>query len=310
MNIIGAGLAGLLCGALSPGRHTIYEAQGQLPNNHGAVLRFRSDEISRALGIPFKKVTVYKAIWFGGKEMDPTPRMQNYYSDKVLHEFGSRSIRDISPVTRWIAPTDFTYQLSQRCNIVFNRPFPKFGNSQDTPTISTMPMPVMLNHVFDEDEYRYAEFRRQEIWTRSYRISDCDVYQTIYFPGAETSIYRATITGDKFILEYARKPTTVLGFDNQILMNICAAFGINHQNICSDVANTTHQKYGKIIDIDHDLRRSIMAKLTHAHNIYSLGRYATWRNILLDDVYHDIFKIRDLIGLDDYSRRLRLAEEK
>ncbi len=310
MNIIGAGLAGLLAGALNPGKHTIYEAQGHLPNNHGAVLRFRSDEISKALGISFKKVQVTKAIWYGGKYKQPTPGIQNFYSLKVTEELGRRSIANIDPVTRWIAPIDFTYQLSMRCNILFNHPFPEFGNSQDTPTISTMPMPVMIDHMFDKPEYCWAEFKRQEIWTRTFLLSDCDLYQTIYFPGDETPIYRASITGNKLIAEYCCEPVTALGFDLQTMKYICEAFGINANHMVADTVATTHQKYGKIIEIDHTVRRSIMAKLTHEYNIYSLGRYATWRNILLDDVYHDIFKIRDLMNLDDYSRRLKLAEEK
>jgi len=36
------------------------------------------------------------------------------------------------------------------------------------------------------------------------------------------------------------------------------------------------------------------------YNVYSLGRYATWRNILLDDVYHDINVIKQLMDSDGY----------
>jgi hypothetical protein len=303
MKIIGAGLAGLLAGALNP-KHTIYEAQGSLPNNHGAVLRFRSDEISKALGIPFKQVQVTKAIWYDGKERDPTPRMQNFYSNKVLQEYSSRSIRDIDPVTRWIAPKDFTYQLAQRCNIMFNRPWPEYGDSRGSgePIISTMPMLTLLKILKMPEQ---TPFHNQPIWTAVYEFpKSVDLYQTIYFPGPETQVYRASFTGNKMICE------AVSHTDVWNMRHITSAFGLRPDCYVAQAPSVKKQKYGKIVDIDHNVRRSIMAQLTHEHNIYSLGRYATWRNILLDDVYHDIFKIRDLMSLDDYSRRLKLAEEK
>ena len=61
--IYGAGLAGLLAANMLRGMSpTVFEAQGSLPNNHGALLRFRSDKAGTACGIPFKKVHVTKAI--------------------------------------------------------------------------------------------------------------------------------------------------------------------------------------------------------------------------------------------------------
>ena len=66
--IYGAGLAGLLAGhmlrSLNP---KIVESQDSLPNNHGALLRFRTDKVARACATPFKKVKVQKAIKYDGK---------------------------------------------------------------------------------------------------------------------------------------------------------------------------------------------------------------------------------------------------
>ena len=63
MIIVGAGLAGLLAARcmkhMSP---IICEKQSELPNNHSALLRFRSDVVSEMTGIPFKKVSVQKAV--------------------------------------------------------------------------------------------------------------------------------------------------------------------------------------------------------------------------------------------------------
>lgn len=301
MKIIGAGLAGLLCGALNPGS-IIYEKQSQLPNNHGALLRFRSDKISRALGIPFKKVRVTKAIWFDDHNMDPTPQVQNWYSYKVTGKYMDRSISNIDPVDRWIAPDDFTQQLADRCGIEFDYDYPLDADElgEDEPIISTMPMQRMMHIMAIPIEA--ITFEHQSIWTRVYELANCDLYQTIYFPDFNTSLYRASFTGNKLICEFIRNPDNT----GATVTSSFRAFGLNAPGFIQE-GTLTERKYGKIIPIDNDVRRAIMATLTREHNIYSLGRFATWRNILLDDVFEDIFKIRDMMNLDDYSRRILLA---
>lgn len=312
MKIIGAGLSGLLAGCLFPGS-TIYEKQSQLPNNHGAILRFRSPKIGEALGIPFKKVRVYKEINYtvGGtyyNNINPTPQIQNMYSFKVTGEYRSRSIGNIDPVDRWIAPDNFIDQLAERCHIEYDSRFP-YGESGGVPAghpvISTIPMPVMLKLKFHSLAAN-IEFKRRPIWTRTFTFDDSvDLYQTIYFPGNDTYLYRASFTGNRLICEYVRDPAEVgamipikqFGLESVIAHRASEAPG-------------THQEYGKIIDIDSDIRKSIMRQLTVAHNIYSLGRFATWRNILLDDVWDDIHRIREMTRMDSYSRDIALSEGK
>ncbi len=305
MKIIGAGLSGLLAGAMFPGS-TIYERQGELPHNHGAILRFRSEKISQALGIPFKKVRVTKAIWFGQEEVQPTPRIQNLYSRKVTGEYNARSIRDIEPVDRWIAPDDFIEQLAKRTTIVFNAPWqPSKWLDYQGPIISTIPMPVMLKLLGTAvPGLNETMFHRAPIWTRTYTFEDnVDLYQTIYFPGGDTTLYRASFTGNKLICEYSSDPN--------IKSNMpIDAFGLEHIIAYEPEKVTKHQEFGKIIPIDNYIRRKIMSDLTHNHNIYSLGRFATWRNILLDDVFDDIRRIKDMAQMDSYSRRIAMAEDK
>lgn len=304
MKIIGAGLSGLLAGCLIPGS-TIYERQSCLPNNHGAILRFRSNKISKALNIPFREVQVHKAVWSEGHcWIKPDVRMINMYSNKVTGQYNARSIGNCDTVTRYIAPDNFIKQLAKRCEIIYyDVDFPSDTIAPgDGNIISTIPMPVMISDVLGGIGKTVA-FMKSQIWSVVYEFDDVNLYQTIYFPDPDTNVYRASFTGNRLIVETTVNPRKVgISLD----MVLCA-FGINHDPY--SVEQTT-QEYGKIVDIDPHTRRAIMSKLTHEHNIYSLGRYATWRNILLDDVFEDIYKIMDLIKLDSYSRRLKIAEEK
>jgi hypothetical protein len=69
------------------------------------------------------------------------------------------------------------------------------------------------------------------------------------------------------------------------------------------------QKYGKIVDMDEKARQAILFHLTDKHNIFSLGRFATWRNILLDDVAADLPRIEKMMMASDYMRnRIRYLE--
>ena len=45
----------------------IHEAKKELPDNHSALLRFRTPNIGSACAVPFKKVSVSKAISYEGK---------------------------------------------------------------------------------------------------------------------------------------------------------------------------------------------------------------------------------------------------
>ena len=73
MIIYGAGLAGLLAGNMMRSFNPVVkEAQSSLPNNHGALLRFRSDKVETATAVPFKKVRVKKAIKHDGEIINNT----------------------------------------------------------------------------------------------------------------------------------------------------------------------------------------------------------------------------------------------
>ena len=71
-------------------------------------------------------------------------------------------------------------------------------------------------------------------------------------------------------------------------------FGIDAMKL-DDLKSST-QKFGKILPIDENLRKEFVLKLTKDYNIYSLGRFATWRQVLLDDLVKDIDVIEKFVS--------------
>lgn len=310
--IIGAGMAGCLAGVLDP-TAIIYEAAPALPAAHRAVLRFREDKISRATGIPFKKVNVRKAIWHNEQEVQPTPRLANLYSRKVTGKILDRSIWNIEPVTRYIAPENFHQMLGDMCNnrIEFNSPVETIDSNYiwingdqlvrlNIPIISTIPMPILAKATHSS---LTEDFKFQSINVTRFKIPDCDVYQTVYYPDMGC-IYRATLTGEDLIVESAMwKP------QHNDFVRVAVSLGISPSQLTEVESETIEQRYGKIAPINDTARKNFMLQQTLQNNIYSLGRFACWRNILLDDVYDDFYKIKRMIQSDHYSNFLEAHHE-
>ena len=83
MIIFGAGIAGCLAGIINPKAQIIERGSGK--SSHKAVLRFRTNDISKVTGIPFKKVSVKKTIWYEDVEHNIiTPRLAALYGKKVI----------------------------------------------------------------------------------------------------------------------------------------------------------------------------------------------------------------------------------
>lgn len=284
--IIGAGLAGLLAAHAWPSAR-ILEASPAPTAAHRALLRFRTDSVARLTGIEFRKVRVNKAIYMDGAYTSPSIRAANLYSRKVLGEdrlVGDRSIWDISPADRFIAPDTLYEQL---LDSVGRRV--EWGTSVDfsaveSPVVNTAPLPIVLGSF---KEIPAPEFHRSPIHVKRWRIPRCDLFQTIYFPEEDTEVYRASITKDLLIVEMVSQY-----FSEWDVEMLETAFGISLEY--AEELPAADQKYGKILPIDDSTRKAILFKLTHEHGIYSLGRFATWRNILLDDVVDDIAAIKRL----------------
>lgn len=299
--IAGAGLAGLIAAHAFP-RMPIFEAADGPADNHKALLRFRSSVVGDLVGIEFRPVEVRKGIWMNGGFVAPTIQTANLYSRKVLGgKMLPRSIWNLDPVTRYIAPETFYEELIENVGsrIEWGTQV-KFVPHHGAPLISTAPLPVMAEYL---DDFHATEvtFEREPITVQRFRVPGADVYQTVYFPGHDTDLYRASITGDLLICEFAGDGILRHGWANMVR----DAFGICPSTLYPDnKLERVAQKYGKIAPIDEAKRKALIGRLTTENNIYALGRFATWRNLLLDDVVKDIAVIKRLMKGDAYGRRI------
>lgn len=292
MIILGAGLTG--CLAAYAFKNAVVHEYLDTPNTHKALLRFRSERISDLTGIPFKKVKVTKGIYYNGRFVQPDIRVINMYSNKVTGGYYDRSIADISPSVRWIAPLDFHQRM---LDILGDRVVT--GSLVDIdmfqkPIISTLPVPVLANKLGKKIELPQSG-KANPIYVSTTTIPNCDTYQTVYFPGNNTYIYRASITGDQLIVE------SILPIKEEDIHEMAVnAFGIKlgYENLYTMNAK---QSFGKFVPLEETYRKDLMFDLTQTHGIYSLGRHATWRKILLDDVTQDIDQIERMIKHSAYD---------
>lgn len=165
-----------------------------------------------------------------------------------------------------------------------------------TPCVSTAPLPAVLAALGEPHDG--VEFLRAAIHVARFRIRAADVFQTIYFPDQKHSLYRASITGDLLIAEFINAP--IGGWESELARAFGAALDL-------EPLGEVRQQYGKIAPIDEAARRALILRLTERHRIFSLGRFATWRNLLLDDVVDDIGVIRRLLDASNYELKLKGA---
>ena len=79
-----------------------------------------------------------------------------------------------------------------------------------------------------------------------------------------------------------------------VVRDACDRLGIHHADPFGgdvDINSVTWEatRYSKIQPIDNDVRERFIQWATEKHNIFSLGRFATWRpGLLMDDLVEDI----------------------
>ena len=300
--IVGAGMAGLIAGHAWPNAR-IFERGTEPALSHKALLRFRSDVVATLTGVEFQKVLVRKGIWSRGGFVPPSIRLANQYAQKCIGVLAAeRSIWNLDPAQRFIAPTDFHEQLMEgtRGRVtygvdVFSKNTPPLARS----LVSTAPLPITAEAMGVLPTG--PDFLRAPIYVRRFDLGPkCDLYQTVYFPEPELSVYRASITGRMLIVEFCAPDSPE--YRAEAYMTVRQAFGFAESRGW-DALDEIKQQYGKIAHIDDAVRKALLFKLTHDYSIYSLGRFATWRNILLDDVVQDIGVVKRLMKVGNYELR-------
>jgi hypothetical protein len=307
MIIIGSGIAGkMAAGYFKNFRPQIYEARREDEGSgHKAIMRFRDDRIGLLLGASLEKINVSKAIYYNGKFIEQNPMLINLYSRKVAKGIYSRSIHLMDSVDRYIATgsfsaplTNYGYELDK---VEPNKCFFSNGEVVDYDVcISTIPLPVICKaagfDTFDVDMISYPIYV-----TRAKINIPSNVYQTIYFPDPKLSVYRASLECQNFIIESDSE------YIEQEIPEICLAFGL-HQDYLEDKESYV-QDNGKIIDMDDSIRKHLILELTEKFSIYSIGRYATWRNITSDVLLDDLPKIENLMKLSNSARKYSMKLE-
>ena len=304
--IVGAGYAGLIAACAYP-KAEIVERGPERAVNHKALLRFRALDVARLTRIPFERVVVNKSIWFENRHYDRANiLMANMYSRKVSGRIDDRSIWNLERSSRYIAPRDFYEQLVDRVGsrLHWNEEFDFAGGK---PAIVTAPLPVVASAC--GVSLRGCEFIHQAVHVARIDLGDLvspKLSQTVYFPSDWFDVYRASIVAGELIIEYV--PCSDLRFPRG-LSEVFRAFGIYPEEIGIDPLNElpqevlSMQEQGKIVPIDNAARRIIIGDITESAGHYMLGRYATWRSVLLDDLPNDIDVIDRFVKSDRYARR-------
>lgn len=309
--IVGAGHAGLLAAnMLRRFNPLVYEAQQDLPANHSALLRFRSPSFSDAVGVPFQKVLVRKGIWNGSAIVDRcTVALANQYSLRAVGGFMDRSIWNTDAEFRWIAPPSLNETMARGVRIEYGKEYPLPATHDHVPVISTIPMPVAMRMEMRE-QVALPEFQHRSIWVMKFTIESpvCNLFQTVYNagPSRHDSWYRATIHGAEVTVEcHSDRHLKGVGLVWESLMT----FGMGDEIVFSK-PTIKEQKFGKMVPICERTRQAFICRISETLQVYSLGRFATWRPIILDDVVQDVKRIEAMIEQGPYYQRLLASASK
>jgi hypothetical protein len=292
MIVLGSGLSACLAGIIMPDTH-LFEPLSET-TTHNAVLRFRTDKISKITGIPFKKVKVYYGIWHNDRPVQLAPKYIVRYARKVSESINARSIVNQETVERYIAPADLHEQMIHIAGGIeeFNTGIRVFNTL--SPVISTIPLNIMCKEL--GLDIKINTMRSNPIYVSKFEVPNCDIHMTNYYTGANTPVYRATLAGNELIVESTFD--LLIGDDIEIVKQ---SFGLDALKPIPIVMNF-QQHDGKITPFDDVERKELLYKLTNEFNIYSLGRYAIWKNILLDDVVQDVEVIKKMMYKTNYDK--------
>jgi len=266
MIVVGAGLSGLIASAMMRDQVVgIYDKQESLPNNHSALLRFKTSVVGDAVGIPFRKVKILKS-------QQP---WKNPVADAIMYsKKATGGVRLRSSITatgeveeRYIAPVDLINQLGKMSEhkMHFKAGFDIALNdarNAELPLLSTIPMPTLMDLLGYENK---PNFKFLEGFTINCKLpEEFDICATVYYPDPNISCYRASITERNLILEFnmiMHEETENLPLGEWAVVLIKEAIeglGISQQidiEYILSMGKAKRSMYNKIVPIDNEKRK-------------------------------------------------------
>ena len=147
-------------------------------------------------------------------------------------------------------------------------------------------------------------------------LENVDAYVSVYVPDPLELFNRVSLTGNVMTIEVSlphfSSADEVSNYMNRIrdndrerrelLKSALYVLGIDKTIISNE--RWSVQRYAKILPITEVERKTFVLWATDKFNIYSLGRFATWRpGLLMDDVVNDVRVIRRIINNGSYDHR-------
>lgn len=298
-NIIGSGMAGLLAGVMLKDEvWSIIERSNHIPNNHSAVLRFRSKTVADAVGIDFKEVKAIKA----------TVHWRNPVADALSYSLktnGTATLRSSTTAngeisTRYIAPSDFIPRMVKKAPpVTLNKEatidWIRGSRNAGEFTISTIPMPMLMDLLGYErpSNSQLLRFDSRPGTNVICELKDVDAYCSLYVPNPQYPGSRISLTGGDLVVECYGD---INDFDeSKIILTALQELGIPYSHLITDSIRVKKQPYAKILPIDERERKRFIMWASDEFGVYSLGRFATWRpGLLMDDLVDDVRRIRRL----------------
>ena len=297
MIILGAGLTGCIAAMYNQHATILCPTSREGLKKHKAILRFPSDRIERITGIDCKKRRITKSNECPG---EPTIRECNRYSLKVTGGYYDRSILDLHPVERWIPPSNFHDIMLD----ILDHRIQYEAKIEDyimdlcpDVVISTLPMAENWSLFGNAMEVLPQDVEHREIFVTRLTVERCDLWHTKYYPSDSNVAYRASIEGNLLTIE------SIAPVSYNDITYVTNTFGFQRNHVLT-IEENFMQKIGKIVPMDETKRKDVIHRMTLDFNVYSLGRWATWRSIQLDDVANDLNVIKRMIAQGPYDMRI------
>jgi len=332
--ILGAGLAAHLANSAFKGEEVaVLDEESRtninyIPPEKLAVFRFKTANISNYLSIPLQKVQVQKSICLSqGQLVDqPTIAANNAYSYKTSGTILPKSLMDCGIVERYVIPgvhNKGLYINPPISNLVKYKKILKIDKGsmiiKDTSDnirpidydicINTAPIRWLVDILAGGSPF---EAYSLPIFITKFDLTlNSKVYQTIYFPFMypHRYLYRATLEGHYMIIEsmawFESKKDT-----DMVIDRVMKEFGLSGSDVWKESLSTRHLVSGKLIPSNDMERKGLIRMLTMDYNIYSLGRFAIWKPIKIDEIIQDLQRIQAMVHYDKISQQYHNALAK